>query len=310
MSAFSRSATRTTTSAAGPSSRTTSVGGLLGVDFGAGVVDDRGDVWARPVPTLFEEAHRVDDRHGSLECGRRAEGPVDRGDRFGGRVETDNDTNLTGHRADADAGPPSQTSGTFPAHGQDSRRRGRRSRGSTPTCGHTSWLAASPAWRDPLLPAWPCGRVTFAGCLGRFDAGLQRGHEVHDLRRRSRRLGQLELLPGRLLGDQVEHLHPVVVLVLGRVERGAQRLDEHLRHLHLTVAHFDALEPGQLLDRGGRDDLVGVGQCRHHQPVLDGRMAAVYWRERITNRTMATLPAASIARASSTYGFGLRCGAT
>ena len=40
------------------------------------------------------------------------------------------------------------------------------------------------------------------------------------------------------------------------------------------------------------------------------RIAAVYCLLRITNRPIATLPASSIARASSTYGFGLVPGAT
>ena len=81
----------------------------IGGDPGAGVVDDRRDVLTRPVPTVFEEAHRVDDGHGPLECRRRAEGPFERGDRFGRRVDSDDDTNLTGHRVDANAGLPART---------------------------------------------------------------------------------------------------------------------------------------------------------------------------------------------------------
>ena len=54
------------------------------------------------------------------------------------------------------------------------------------------------------------------------------------------------------------------------VEGASQRLDEHLGHLHLAVRHVDVVEPGQLLDLVDGDDLIGVGQRRHHQPALVG----------------------------------------
>jgi hypothetical protein len=39
--------------------------------------------------------------------------------------------------------------------------------------------------------------------------------------------GELELFAGGLLGDQVEDLDPVLVLVLGRVELGGQGPSQH-----------------------------------------------------------------------------------
>ena len=48
---------------------------------------------------------------------------------------------------------------------------------------------------------------------------------------------------------------------------------------------------------------------RRRVRVLSARIAAVYCLIRMTKRPMATLPLASIARASSTYGFGGPSGA-
>jgi hypothetical protein len=54
-----------------------------------------------------------------------------------------------------------------------------------------------------------------AGFLRGGDAGFERRHHVDDLRGLPRHRWQLELLAGRLLGDEVQDLEPVVVLVLG-----------------------------------------------------------------------------------------------
>src|SRR3954452_14251419 len=58
-------------------------------------------------------------------------------------------------------------------------------------------------------------RVSAAGLLGSGDAGLQGGHQIDHLRWFSCRGWQLERLAMRLPVDQVENLHPVVVVVLG-----------------------------------------------------------------------------------------------
>jgi hypothetical protein len=64
--------------------------------------------------------------------------------------------------------------------------------------------------------------VTLASLLGSRHARLEGLHHVDDARCLTRRRRELELLPCRLLGDQVEDLDPVVVFVLRRVELGGQ----------------------------------------------------------------------------------------
>src|SRR5262245_17798940 len=76
------------------------------------------------------------------------------------------------------------------------------------------------------------GRMALAGVLRRFHARLERGHEVHDLRRRSLDHRRLELLAGGLALDEIEHLLAVVVVEAVGLERPSERLDERLGHLH------------------------------------------------------------------------------
>src|SRR5262245_11339933 len=68
-------------------------------------------------------------------------------------------------------------------------------------------------------------RMALARRLGRLDAGLQRRHQVDDLRLLGGHLGHLELLAGGLLLDQVEDLLAVVVVVLVGGELIRQRVD-------------------------------------------------------------------------------------
>jgi hypothetical protein len=71
--------------------------------------------------------------------------------------------------------------------------------------------------------------MPLAGRLGSLDAGFQGGHHVDDFRLLIGNRRELELLPGRLLGDQVERLDSVVVLVLVGVELGRQRPNQYFR---------------------------------------------------------------------------------
>src|SRR5262245_44407867 len=91
------------------------------------------------------------------------------------------------------------------------------------------------------------GRVPLAGRLGRLDAGFQRRHQVDDLRLLGRRLRHLELLAGRLLGDQIEHLLAVVVVELVGLEVVGERLDERFGHLDLAIGDVDVLQSAQLI---------------------------------------------------------------
>src|SRR5262249_1114675 len=87
-----------------------------------------------------------------------------------------------------------------------------------------------------------CSRSPFsAGAFGRarlllrsLDRFAQGGHEIHDLASFFL-LGLGQRLALCLCPDEVEELLPVDVVVLGRVERLTEVLDEGLRHVDLRL---------------------------------------------------------------------------
>ena len=104
------------------------------------------------------------------------------------------------------------------------------------------------------------GRGALAGGL---DAGSERGHQVHHLRR-LRRLGLDELLALELGLDQLHQRVAVLVAVVLGGEWRLEHLDQRERHLELVLGDLGPLER---LD-GGRADLVGVVErFEEHAPL-------------------------------------------
>src|SRR4051794_13564283 len=79
----------------------------------------------------------------------------------------------------------------------------------------SAWLGGRLGLADHL-EIGPAGRMTAARRLRRFHAGLERRHQVDDLRCGGRGCGGLEQLAGRLALDQIEDLLAIGVVVLRR----------------------------------------------------------------------------------------------
>jgi hypothetical protein len=78
-------------------------------------------------------------------------------------------------------------------------------------------------------------RVSSAGRLGGLDARLERSHHVDDRGLLGLDRRQLELLAGGLATDQAKDLDPIVVLVLVRIELGAERPNQYFPQKLLSV---------------------------------------------------------------------------
>ena len=125
---------------------------------------------------------------------------------------------------------------------------------------------------DPRSPSSPSSLL--AGpvgprALGRGDGGLERGHQVRHLLGLLRRGVDHHRLALRLALDQIEHAVAVLVAVLPGLEVRHQGLDQLLGHRQLALAGLDVAVDRDLVERVGRDDLVGEehGLHRDHPAV-------------------------------------------
>ena len=112
------------------------------------------------------------------------------------------------------------------------------------------------------------------------EAGLQRGHQVDDRRRRGRLLRLGHLLAVGLRLEELQQRGPGLVGVGLRVERLGEALDELLGHRELVVRHLDALEALDDLLLVAQPDVLGVVErlerehpvhgAQQHQVLLGG----------------------------------------
>ena len=101
------------------------------------------------------------------------------------------------------------------------------------------------------------------------EAGLERGHEVDDVRRRLGGLGLVhDLLACLLRLDALAQLLDVRVVILVRVPVGGQSVDELARHLQRRRVGLGSPRR-ERLDRAAGHDLVGEAHRRHRQRAVE-----------------------------------------